>query len=217
MFGVTKRDWRLYERFLLKAVRANSTVVPTVVQILVSYNYNGYDLDRNRITKLIDDLIRQNAPLAYHAEVAWALFLAKALRITVSRQSAEAVSQLENSVCALLALDLRDNGLISNGLDTRVWTLSISPQGLWSHMWLLAYEADLKRWLQGTSPNFIDLDPYFKVLKAKKISFYDIKKNIKHISKEKPRARSTAFLEFLRTTRMELPASLSGMSMITYG
>jgi hypothetical protein len=72
-------DWPIYEGFLLKAARANSTVIPSVAQILVSYNYNRYVLGRNRVTKLIEDTIRKSAPLGYHAEVAWALFLAKRL------------------------------------------------------------------------------------------------------------------------------------------
>ena len=104
-------NWHSYETFLLKAVRSSPLVIPTVVEILVSYNYNGYDLGRDRIAKLIEDLVRKNAPLGHHAEVAWALFLAKALRVKISRRACKAVIGLESSVCALLALDLNQNAL----------------------------------------------------------------------------------------------------------
>ena len=52
-------------------------------------------------------------------------------------------------------------------------------------MWLLAYEADLKSWLDGNPVNFVNDNPYFKVLKSKKISFYDTKKNVAHIKNKK--------------------------------
>jgi hypothetical protein len=105
---VKRENWRGYETFLLKAARSNATVIPAVVEILVSYNHTGYEIDRIRIAKLVVDLIRRNAPPAHHAEVAWALFLAKALRISIPRNASKAVSQLESSVCGLLALKRPD-------------------------------------------------------------------------------------------------------------
>jgi len=215
-FSVSQTDWRLCESYLLKAGRATATVISTVAQILVSYNSMGYAIDKGRVAKLIEDLVRKNAPLGHHAEVAWALFLAKALRITISRRAARAVSELENSVSALLALDLRENGLVQGTLDTAVWRLSMRPQGLTSHMWLLAYEADLKGWLQGTPANFVNQDSYFAVLKARRISFYDTKKNVKHIRKETPPKRSSAFLAFVQEMQAGGPARAPDFALLRY-
>lgn len=212
---IDQQDWPIYESFLLKAARANPTVIPSVVQIIVSYNQNQYPLGRNRITKLIEDVIRKSAPLGYHAEVAWALFLAKALRIYISRNAAQEISALENSVCALLALDLRHRGLIAGKFDTGSWLLSMSPQGLNSHMWLLAYEADLKGWLTGTPANFVDQNQYFSRLKSKAISFYDERRNVKHIRKVVPRHPSNAFLEFMRQMRLAVPAGGLATSIVS--
>lgn len=211
---ISKTDWRLYESYVLKASRSSSSVIPTVAQILVSYNHMGYAIDKDRVSKLIEDLVRKNAPLGHHAEIAWALFLAKALRITVSRKAARSVTDLEHSVCALLMLDLRENGLVQGALDTSLWRLSMTPQGLTSHMWLLAYEADLKGWLHGTPRNFVDADPHFSVLKGRRIPFYDIHKNVKHVKKEKPPRRSSGFEAFVRELRM--PAVLEEASFLTY-
>jgi hypothetical protein len=197
-FRITHADWHTYESFLLKAARANATVIPAVVQILVSYNANGYDLGRDRVTKLVEDLIGKNAPLAHHAEVAWALFLAKGLRVSISRKSTQAVSGLENSVCALLILDLRARNLIQGPLDTALWELSMTGQGLLSHMWLLAYEADLKGWLTGSAANFVENDRYFSILKRRRISFYDVRRNVLHIRKERPTKRPEVLKEFLK-------------------
>ena len=156
----------------------------------------------------IEDVIRKNAPLAHHAEVAWALFLAKGLKLPISTKSARAISGLENAVTALIALDLRQTGLIGNGLDTELWSVSMTRQGLWSHMWLLAYEADLKGWLTGTTQDFVDKDPHFSVLKKRRVSFYNVKKNITHIKKQKPRKPSTALLEFLKEVNVASPSEI---------
>lgn len=212
---VRQRDWRVYESFLLKAARANPTVIPAVVQILVSYNFNGYALDRVRIGKFVEDTIRKGAPLSHHAEVAWALFLAKALRISLSRNVSREVSGLENSVTALLALDLYQKGLISAGLDTSLWRVSMAASGLTSHMWLLAYEADFKGWLRGAPANFVDNHQYFSILKSKGISFYNETRNVKHISKIVPRRPSTAFLGFLRHIRQVAAAHRPAASLAT--
>jgi hypothetical protein len=197
-FRVNKQNWTIFESCILKAARANATVIPAVAQILVSYNYYGYELGRDRIGKLIEDLISRNAPLAHHAEVAWALFLAKGLRIRISTKASRAVSGLENAICALLMLDLRARGLVHGPLDTGLWEMSMTSQGLLSHMWLLAYEADLKGWLRGSPINFVTADRYFGILKKRRISFYDEIKNVIDIKRERPRPRSRALLEFLQ-------------------
>lgn len=215
---IFRNNWRSYETFLLRAVRSNSSVIPAVVEILVSYNHNGYALGRGRIVKLIEDLIRKNTPLAHHAEVAWALFLAKALRLRISKGASKAVSGLESSVCGLLALDLDQNGLFDGALNASLWRQSMTPQGLYSHGWLLAYEADLKGWLKGSPTNFVDNDRYFNALKSKGISFYDVRRNVTHIRKQKAKRHSAAFLEFLQILRIQEPGSweVSDVSISPY-
>ena len=153
-------------------------MISSVVQILISYNFKYFDLGKDRIKKLIDDLIRKNSPIAHHSEVAWALFLAKALNINIADDVLGNLSKLESSVCALLALDLRANGLVSQKLNTSFWRRSMDSDGLRSNMWLLAYEAHIKGWLDGRTSDYVDNDSYFSVLKAKKISFYDTLKKI---------------------------------------
>jgi hypothetical protein len=105
-----RENWAVYESFLLKASRSNPTVIPATVQILVSYHQDGYALGRARVEKFVEDIVCKNAPLGQHAEVSWALFLAKSLALRLSTRAARAVSGLENSVTALIALDLRQRG-----------------------------------------------------------------------------------------------------------
>jgi hypothetical protein len=113
---VQKQNWDGYETFLLKIARSNPTTIPQVVEIFVSYNNDGYEIGRTRIEKFIKDLIRKNAPVAHHAEVAWALFLAKALKLSLSNSEAKSVCELESSICALLALDLKEKNFSKDPL-----------------------------------------------------------------------------------------------------
>jgi hypothetical protein len=208
-------NWHRYETYLLKAIRANQTTMPAAVQIFASYNATGYVLDRDRISKLIRDLIKRCAPTGSHAEVAWALFLAKALRIPLTNSDIAPITELESSVCALLALDLRSRSLVSGKIDTSVWNQSMNSAALTSRNWLLAYEAEIKGWLSTPVPSFIDAHPQFSVLKQYGVSFYDINKNVKHIKARKPKPMSSALAEYLSgTNRGTLPSHVAAMSLI---
>jgi len=209
-------NWHRYETYLLKAVRANTTTLPAVVQIFASYNAMSYPIGTSRVAKLIRDLIRRCAPTGSHAEVAWALFLAKALKVPLSASDVAPVSSLESSTCALIALDLRSINLIAGPLDTSLWEQSMNNAGLQSSNWLLAYEANIKGWLPVAAPNYVDAHPYFAVLKKYGVSFYDIKKNVKHIKARKPKGPSTALAQYLASTKpnpFQIAAQLLDMSM----
>jgi len=207
-------NWHRYETYLLKAIRANPTTIPAAVQIFASYNATGYPLGRGRIGKLIGDLIRRCVPTSSHAEIAWALFLAKALRITLPLSDIAPVTELESSVCALLALDLRSRSLVGGRIDTSLWQQSMNRAALTSTNWLLAYEAELKGWLPTPAPSFIDAHAQFSVLKRHDVSFYDINKNVKHINARKPRAMSPALAQYLSGTKGNvLPAHVAAMSL----
>lgn len=209
-------NWHRYETYLLKATRSNPTTIPAVVQIFASYNAMAYPLGKDRIAKLICDLIRRYTPTGSHSEVAWALFLAKALKISFKAKELASVTGLESSVCALIALDLRSLGLITGSLDTSLWQQSMNEAGLKSSNWLLAYEANLKGWLPVATPNYIDAHPYFGVLKKLGVSFYDVKRNVKHIKARKPKGPSPALAEYLAATKpnpFQIAAQLLQMSL----
>ncbi len=200
---------------MLKATRANPTTIPAAVQIFASYNAASYVLGRGRISKLITDFIRRCAPTSSHAELAWMLFLAKALRITLGAADIAPVTELESSVCALLTLDLHSRSLVTGKIDTSLWKQSLNGSGLTSSNWLLAYEAEIKGWLPTPAPSFIHAHSRFSVLKQHGVSFYDISKNVKHIRARKPPATSSALAQYLTGTKGDVvPAHVLAMTLI---
>jgi len=197
-FKISKGNWPLYESFLLRCCRTNTTTIPVVCKLLSEYHARQYDINRSKLQKLVADIIVRSAPYSYHFEVAWSLFLAKALNIVIPNDAARYLGEIESSVCALLALDCQASGLIPNGLNTSKWRKALTGDGLYSRMWLLAYEADKKNWLKGQSPRFVEQDKFFSELKQKNISFYDPNRTVRLVKTRKWSAKAASIENFLK-------------------
>lgn len=198
-FRISKQSYPLFESFVLRAARAYPITLPVVAQILVNYRQEGAPISSSRCKKLIEDELEKSVALRHTAEVAWVLFLAKALRINLSADTLKPICMVENSVWALLVLDLEDQGLIEGNLDKTYWNSLLVKENLTASCWLLAYEAHLKGWLTSPDANFVDNHDWFKILKARKISFYDTKRNVETFKKS--RERSALFARLRRQAR----------------
>ncbi|MBV8894791.1 RNA-directed DNA polymerase [Bradyrhizobium sp.] len=183
-FRIVEAVFAYYVTFLLRLCRKDSSCLPAVVQILVESNHLGKVLDRSLIQKFIVDIIRFNAPIHNYFEVSWVLFLAKALRVVLKNSDLKDVFGAESSVCALLLMDLNSRKLIDGGIDTSYWQTIYGKDGLRSNMWLFVYEATLKKWIAPASPCFVDSHPLFGVMLRRKVSFYDVEKNVHTTKRE---------------------------------
>jgi len=99
------------------------------------------------------------------------------------------VVKLPSSVVALLVLDLIRMNLISGRIDTSFWSSFANKEGLYSEMWLVAYEATKKGWWpKEIEKKFIENDEFFGELLDNGVYFYDeTQKSRKNI----PRSFST--------------------------
>lgn len=199
---ITRSNWHRYETYLLRAIRSNPTTWPVVVRILASYKARGFSVGLEKCKKVIVDTCRKAAPNDRHFEVAWSLFLAKALQISLTKDELEPVCALESGTCALIALDLRSLGLAPNDLDMTVWQQAMNGAGLRSPNWMLSYEAATKGWMAGTT-DYIGADPYFETLRSKGISFYDTRRNVKDIRSYRPRPISPALAALIAGIQIE--------------
>lgn len=203
-FRITKESYPLFESFVLRAARAYPITMPVVVQILANYRTQGAPINYQRCKKLIQDELIKSVPLRHTSEVAWALFLAKALKIKLELSCLEPITQVDNSVWALLVLDLENMSLIEGTLNKSHWMSLLTKESLVSSSWLLAYEADLKGWLTGPDPDFVKKHDWFKVLKAKNISFYNTNKNVDTFRRSRQRSITLA-----QRRRLSVPSLLS--------
>lgn len=196
-WNIDKSNWKIFENLALRAVRNNKTILPQFVQIIANYRDRKYEISIEKMEKIILDILRTSVPNGGHFEISWALFLVKTLGIRINSDKLDGISQLESSVCALIALDLRDKNQIEGPLDESLWLQSLTNAGLNSGMWLLAYEADLKGWLPSPPINHVDNHTFFRELKKRNISFYNDKKNVRLLSREKPKKHSSEMLELM--------------------
>jgi hypothetical protein len=60
------------------------------------------------------------------------------------------------------------------GMAFPLWESRMSPDGLYSEHWLLAFEALRKGWLPSLNGNnYIAADPFFSILENNNVEFYD--------------------------------------------
>jgi hypothetical protein len=136
--------------------------------------YEGHpDCDHQRLISLIEGLCMYHGSLHQGFEDAWSLWLAKNIGLTLSKRVGEVVSQIDDDIVALVALDLRDVGLIEIA-DTALWSSHLTRDDLYSEHWLLAYEACEHNWLAGPGgDDYIGSDDFFFILKQHGVLFYD--------------------------------------------
>lgn len=170
---ILHENWELFESFILKSALYEGSCIPYTIKILKKYEIADYPLNKPRISSAISEIIEQNSKFSHGFEIAWALWLAKELHIQVEKNIEPIISESDDSVVALVALDLRESGQISQNIDTTFWKNFMVKDQLYDDHWLLAYEANIKKWIPISPKNYITTDPFFKILKQHNVEFYD--------------------------------------------
>ena len=165
-------------RWLMYAARRSPTCLSFVAEHLASMNSGSLRLPEPEINAYILEQIPIKAGFTHTEEVAWLLFWAREIGLSVPSDLLVKVSALRSSVVALLTLDLNQRGLISGPpLDTSLWESFATADGLKSEMWLVVYEATKKGWwLKAKASGFVAAAPFFQDLWAKDVEFYDPKR-----------------------------------------
>lgn len=168
----------------MRVGRTNWTTIPAIAQILIDGKARGYGITESRVTKFINDTLKRVIPISATIEICWLLFLAKGLRVKISSENVESLANIESSAVALLCLDLNSRGQLDGKLNFKPWEDTMDADGLRGHMWLLLYEGVLKGWLPQKWKVLVQNDSYFSKLLDKKVSFYDLKKNVPRIRRD---------------------------------
>ncbi|WP_440977854.1 RNA-directed DNA polymerase [Sphingomonas pseudosanguinis] len=126
----------------------------------------------------IEAYILQQLPLKADAghtdEVAWLLFWAREISLTLPAATLAKVTSLRSSVVAMLVLDLLQRGRVQGQLDVAAWQRAASVDGLRSELWLVAYEATKKGWWPAAQQtDFLTGHEFFADIYAADVEFYD--------------------------------------------
>ena len=167
-------NWAKVQSNLIAAYRRNASLVAFLVEITILRQVERNDVDLAKLTEFLEHrlpvLVQENRT----GEIIWFLFLAARLRVTLSASSVEPLSGIDNSMIALLTAFCVKNQLVSGAVDFAEWNKALSGDGLRSGMWLYAYESVGLGINPVPSTAFIEADPYFSLLQAKKIRFLSI-------------------------------------------
>ena len=171
-------NWQLFQRLLLLCAAPEPATLPYVLQQIILRRNIGMAAPIPELTEVINALIKHHAPLRHSSEVANSLWSALALDLKIDSDSVDAVSQCDDAVVALLALDCEAQGRTLKPLDKTLWSTHMAPTSLYDEFWLLAYEANVKGWLPNPpSGDFVAADPNFGFLKQQGVYFYDLSKS----------------------------------------
>ena len=172
-------NWVLFQDLLFQAMATEPPAVEPVLEQLFKYVAKGMRLQRTSLRRGLSQLMTRQARLGHANEVAWAIWASIALGLRLSAASAEAISTLQDSVVALLALHARDSGLVPTGLNTKKWRTHMNTDSLYGEQWLLSYEANVKGWLRSQGRrDHVNADPNFSYLKRNGVHFYDVSRTV---------------------------------------
>jgi hypothetical protein len=175
---VKYKDWGVLESLILKSVIAEPTCLPWAIKLFFDIKTNAgkkkFRLNIPKIRDTIYEMVRFHSQYDHGYEIAWSLWLAKALEIKLPKKISKLLSENDDSIVALVSLDLEKSGLLSSPLDYKKWIPLMTQDELYTENWLFAYEVVKKKWIPlGTKPNYVDKDPFFSILKNNDVDFYD--------------------------------------------
>ncbi|MCF8098409.1 MAG: RNA-directed DNA polymerase [Desulfarculaceae bacterium] len=171
--NIKEENWLLFQNLLAQCCIIEPGVLSKVITQLARYK-EIFDPSNDIFYRCFNYIITIHAPLGHGSEVAWAIWCLILLEINLSEDAVKFVAKMEDAIVALLALDAENKGLITNESELEEYAKFINSQELYGPNWLLAYEANIKGWLQPAGvQDYVHGDEGFKFLKEQGVSFYD--------------------------------------------
>ncbi len=162
-------EWEVCRSLLLRSCLGEATMLPALLEL---YEQNPDTWNRDDLRELLTELCVYHAPLQQGFEVAWSLWVARALGIDLPERVRAAVRKVDDDIVALVALDMETEGLLPR-LDSALWASRMKADHLYSEHWLLAYEAYVRGWLPSVDgQDYVTADPFFSILNDGEVRFY---------------------------------------------
>ena len=171
--SVDPANWVLFQELILLCVIPEPASFPYVLEQIITRKNAGAGPILPELEEIANTLIESHSTLRHSSEVANAAWACLALGLPLHDQAVDAISQCDDPVVALLALDCERHGLVSKPLDKTLWSLHMTPDALYDEHWLLSYEANIKNWLPSVGGgDHVAADVNFGFLKNG-VYFYD--------------------------------------------
>jgi hypothetical protein len=163
-------EWEVVRSSLLRSAIAEPTMLPALLEL---FDTAHEACDRDGLKDVLTELCLFHAPLQHGFEVAWSLWMARTLEISLPESVSAAVRNVDDDIVALVALDLEQQNFLPP-TNSKLWASRIRKEHLYSDHWLLAYEACAQGWLPpADGHDFLAADPFFSMLRNGDVRFYD--------------------------------------------
>jgi hypothetical protein len=167
-------NWIPFQKLLLLCAIPEPASLPYVLEQIITRKNDGAALLALELEEVANELIVRHSVLRHSSEVANAAWACLALNLRLHDATVDAISRCDDSVVALLALDCELHGLVSKPLDKSLWASHMTEESLYGKHWLLAYEANVKKWMPNSGrTDHVSDDVNFRFLKRNGVSFYD--------------------------------------------
>lgn len=190
---VKQSVWPMLQDLMLECIINEPGTINYVLNLFVKCFNNDYKIDTNQLEGVLNSQIINHAPLGHGSEVAWSLWGSILFDLQLYPKTAQIISEIEDSVVALLALDAESQGLFQEPLERGVWSQYMNQQGLYGEQWLLSYEANIKKWIPANGRDHVNADSRFNYLKKNGIQFYDASVAAKKITYESTSAQGSYY------------------------
>lgn len=170
---VKKDHYDIFLTFLLQIMLFDSSNIDQVFKIILSYEYYLNPKRKEKINKVLEQIITEHSVLNHSFEVSWSLWFYKSFKIKCSREVLTSVLNSNDSISKIIGLDLINSNLFT-GRKPALSDLvkSMDSKSLFNEDWLLAYETFRKKWLNYKSRNILNSNKFFEYLDYYDVSFY---------------------------------------------
>ena len=171
---IEKDSWPVYQDVLLQCAASEPGTLRYVTAELARARDDDLRIDEAGVRELCSYLIRMHAPLGHGSEVAWALWLAIVLGVSLPARELDVLTQMDDPFVPVLALCAEERRLISGGqMNKTRWEKLATNEGLDSGHWLLAYGGAVRGWLTHDTAHLVDDHQVFGWLRTNEVSFFD--------------------------------------------
>jgi len=165
----------------LKIALTEPVTLPVVAEILLM---NKRRSEKSKIKNITDNIIREHVIKGHHFEVAWALWICKEFEILVVKKLAELIFNSNDVVSIIIALDLKQMGLINSTISIENLELELNSDSLMDNKWLLTYESCILGLVNHREIDLLAKNEYFNLLRKKAVGFYDSSKTLIPVPKK---------------------------------
>lgn len=174
-FEVSEAHWQQVQNFLFQCAMNESGTLKAVIELLIKRYSEDYPIDKVTLREVLNYQICTKARTRCTHEIAWAIWALIYWGQPVEAESVAALTGIESSTVALLVLHARELGLLCADIDVAPWEAALTADGLYGPLWMLSYEANVKKWLDSeTGTDHIENDENFEFLRRHNVEFFKI-------------------------------------------